>query len=237
MMSGQWLTVGAGFAFAFLNAKVQEQRKARIERVNSQLKLFYGPLLAAVSATHAAYSALVAQHSPDGTRASFQRAVHAEPSGPEAVAYRLWCTSVLQPLNEQAAAIVSDHIDQLDSADLIPELLQLVAHVATMRVVLQRWERGDLAASSAITYPDRLLPRTQTEFNRVKTRQAELLGEEPPKLMAAEDAVQLALRGPAAVAAATTAGGREAGGSGGRAPGGSSSSSRAARPAAPRAKL
>jgi hypothetical protein len=141
---------------------------------------------------------------------------------------------VLQPLNEQAAAIVRDHIDQvsrmarmhgrrgggevvvwgrggagpalsaamlcvapelpwsvallargrphhptaphgpspypprlqLDNARMVPELLQLVAHVSTMRVVLQRWARGDHAASSAITYPDRLLAHAQAEFNR-----------------------------------------------------------------------
>ena len=41
----------------------------------AQLKNFYGPLLAAVSATKSAYDALIAQHSPDGTRAGFQKAV------------------------------------------------------------------------------------------------------------------------------------------------------------------
>lgn len=51
---------------------------------------------------------------------------------------RLWMTEVLQPLNERAATIIFDHIDLLESSTIIPELLQLVAHMATSRVMLQR---------------------------------------------------------------------------------------------------
>jgi hypothetical protein len=90
-----WLA-GAGFFFSYLNSKWAEERKARIERVNEQLRLFYGPLIAAVSATKSAYDALVAAHSPDGTRAAFVAAVQAAPAGAEARAYRLWVREVLQ---------------------------------------------------------------------------------------------------------------------------------------------
>ncbi|KIZ02239.1 hypothetical protein MNEG_5721 [Monoraphidium neglectum] len=115
-MPGGWLAAGAGFAFHFLNSKWQEERKARIERVNAQLRNFYGPLLAAVSATKSAYDALITQHSPDGSQGAFQDAVHSDPGGVEAEAYRLWVQAVLQPLNEQAAAIVSDHIGAAEPA-------------------------------------------------------------------------------------------------------------------------
>ena len=54
--------------------------------------------------------------------------------GAEARAYRVWFAQVLQPLNEKAARIVVDRIDLLDSAAVVPELLQLVAHVFTMKV-------------------------------------------------------------------------------------------------------
>lgn len=50
-------------------------------------------------------------HSPANRSPPLQ--VSADPQGPEAVAYRLWVAEVLQPLNEQAAAIVRDHIDQV----------------------------------------------------------------------------------------------------------------------------
>eukprot|EP00877_Chromochloris_zofingiensis_P001300 jgi/Chrzof1/11170/Cz05g26150.t1 len=172
-----WLAAGAGFLFSYYNSKVQEERKARIERVCTQLKDFYGPLLACVTATKSSYDAMVQQHSPDGTILGFQRAVMMNPHGAEGRAYRLWMTEVLQPLNERAATIIFDHIDLLESSTIIPELLQLVAHMATSRVMLQRWKDGEFDTKSVISYPDKLLGFIQDEFDRVKRKQADLLGE------------------------------------------------------------
>jgi hypothetical protein len=57
-----------------------------------------------------------------------------------AVYCRMWMDKVLQPLNEKAASIIAEHIDLLDARHVVPELLQLVAHVNTMRVILHKWE-------------------------------------------------------------------------------------------------
>ena len=43
----------AGFLFTYYNSRATEERRARISRVNEQLKDFYGPLLAAVMTTKA----------------------------------------------------------------------------------------------------------------------------------------------------------------------------------------
>ena len=45
---------------------------------------------------------------------------------------------VLQPLNEKAADIIVKHADLLQSAEMEPLLLQLVAHVFAYRVILKR---------------------------------------------------------------------------------------------------
>ena len=58
----------------------------------------------------------------------------------------------------------------------VPELMQLVAHTCTARVVLQRWREGDLAARSRVSYPDGLLAWAQKTFLRSKRQQAALLG-------------------------------------------------------------
>jgi hypothetical protein len=47
-------------------------------------------------------------------------------------------TEVLQPLNEKAAKIITEHIDLLESSRVEPQLLQLVAHVCSVRVILER---------------------------------------------------------------------------------------------------
>jgi len=54
--------------------------------------------------------------------------------------------------------------------------MQLVAHACTERVVLARWEEGDLAARSRVSYPDGLLAWARREFLRAKGHQASLLG-------------------------------------------------------------
>jgi hypothetical protein len=53
-----------------------------------QLREFYGPLLACVTATASGYQGMVKQHSPDGTRKGLSLAIQANPEGPEAHAYR-----------------------------------------------------------------------------------------------------------------------------------------------------
>ncbi len=46
--------------------------------------------------------------------------------------------AVLQPLNEKAKDIIVKHADLLQSSQMEPLLLQLVAHVSAYQVILQR---------------------------------------------------------------------------------------------------
>jgi len=166
----------AGYLFTYYNTKKADERKAQIDRINTQLREFYGPLLACITATKSAYKAMVRQHSPDGTMQGFVRAVHSTPSGAEGTAYRHWMRHVLQPLNQKAADVIVNHLNLLESTSIHPSLLQFVAHVSSLRVVLRQWEEGDLSHWSAVTYPDALLEYIENEFKKIKTQQAELLG-------------------------------------------------------------
>lgn len=93
------LAAASGFLASYFNSKLIEERKARIERVNEQLREFVGPLLATVATSHSAWAAMIAQTGMSAR--AFQEAVAADPKGSEAAAYRAWMTSVLQPLNEK----------------------------------------------------------------------------------------------------------------------------------------
>lgn len=46
--------------------------------------------------------------------------------------------SVIQPLNEKAAAIIQGHLDLLDSSGIEQQLLQMVAHTMAYRVILEK---------------------------------------------------------------------------------------------------
>ena len=63
------------------------------------------------------------------------------PSRPLTTAQRCrhWMKAVLQPLNEKAAKIVTEHADLLEGDSVEPLLLQLVAHVSAYRVILERY--------------------------------------------------------------------------------------------------
>ncbi|CAL8467388.1 g6925 [Coccomyxa elongata] len=165
-----------GYFFTYYNTRITEERKAQIERVNEQVRSLYGPLLACVTASKSAFEAMVRQHSPDGTSKTFVELIREHPEGREGQIYRQWMKEVLQPLNEKAADIIVRHADLLQSARMEPLLLQLVAHVSAYRVILKRWEAGDLDEWSAITYPDKLHEYVTEEFRRIKKRQADLLG-------------------------------------------------------------
>lgn len=170
-----------GYLFTFYNAKKADERKAQIQRVNDQVRLLYGPLLACVHASRAAYAAMVRQHSPDGTLEGFLTAMRRDPRGHEASAYRHWMKDVMQPLNERAADIIVDHVNLLESAEIDPRLLQLVAHVSAYKVIIARWDKGAVGEWSAISYPNTLLDYVRAEFQRLKRRQADLLGIKPPQ--------------------------------------------------------
>lgn len=74
--------------FTYYNSKVGKEREAQIDRVNEQVKDLYGPLLSCVTASKSAFDAMIGQHSPDGTKAGFVRAIKDNPDSSEAVAYR-----------------------------------------------------------------------------------------------------------------------------------------------------
>ncbi|KAL4447422.1 hypothetical protein ABPG75_004641 [Micractinium tetrahymenae] len=165
-----------GWLFTYYNSKKTDERKAQIERINDQVRLLYGPLLACVHASRSAYAAMVRQHSPDGTAQGFVQELQANPEGPVGEAYRRWMKVVLQPLNERAADVIVNHVDLLRTPYIDPLLLQLVAHVSANKVILRRWEEGSVREWSAISYPNQLLDYITAEFKRIKRKQAELLG-------------------------------------------------------------
>jgi hypothetical protein len=91
--AGQCSCVPAGYSFSYWHTKKADERKAKIERVNEQLRDLYGPLLACVTATQSAYRAMmesaVLHLKVDEPKADlFRQAVTTDPHGPIATSYR-----------------------------------------------------------------------------------------------------------------------------------------------------
>jgi hypothetical protein len=175
-----------GYLFTFYNSLKQDQRNHSIARIHEQVKEFYGPLLACISASKSSYDAMVRQHSPNGTVDSFLHAIRTNPSGHEGCMYRDWVKNVLQPLNEKAADTIINNLNLLESPEYVgeegvkhvvpPSMLQFVAHVSSLRVIIKQWEDGKVGEWSAVSYPNDLLDIIQKDFTRLKKKQRRLLG-------------------------------------------------------------
>lgn len=172
-----------GYLFTFYNTLKADQRNHTISRINEQVKDFYGPLLACISASKSSYDAMIRQNSPDGSVQSFVNAIKENPKGPEGVIYRDWVITVLQPLNEKAAETIINNLNLLETpqarkneAIVPPCVLQFVAHVSSLRVVIEQWRKGNVGEWSVVSYPNDLLDVISEDFRRITRKQQELLG-------------------------------------------------------------
>eukprot|EP00940_MAST-03C_sp_MAST-3C-sp2_P001135 g1135.t1 len=180
----QWLGLGVPLAIAVLSNRFSrqnfisgERRKGNVDRLNDQLKFFYGPLLACVTCSKSAYDSMCAVHSPDGSKETFIRLKNTDPKSEQAVAYRLWMREVFMPLNERAAKLIAEHADLLEGDSFEPLLLQLVAHVGALRVMIKQWDQGNLSTvSTSIGYPDAIHSWANRAFGMLKRKQARYLG-------------------------------------------------------------
>ena len=164
-----------GYLTTALHSLRAQQHRARVDRVNEQLKALYGPLLACVTASKSAYEAMLRQ-AKFSTNREFRAAVRADPDGPAAKQYRTWVREGLMPLSERAARSVQERADLLEGSDISPLLLQLVSHVSAYKVILRRWDQGEKAESSVVHYPEELEQWVSEGFLLLKQRQARLLG-------------------------------------------------------------
>lgn len=173
-----WLVPAlGGYLFTFYNSLKTDQRNHTISRINEQVKDFYGPLLACITASKSSYDAMIRQNSPDGTVQSFVNAIKENPEGREGVIYRDWVVTVLQPLNEKGAKTIINNLNLLESPTIVPPcVLQFVAHVSSLRVVIEHWKKGNISEWSVVSYPNDLLDVISEDFRRIAKKQQALLG-------------------------------------------------------------
>jgi len=179
----------ASFCVAFVGYFIQhlyalrlQVRKDQLDRVNAQLRQFYGPLLAVVSATKSSFSAFLINYSPAHSATSegiqsLRDAIVKDINGPEAKEYRLWMKEILMPLNTRASELLINNADLFDAPQMPHFFLELVAHVSSFRVLLKKWEMGDFSKNFAdVPYPNEIHYYIVAEFTRLKQIQARLLG-------------------------------------------------------------
>ena len=156
-----------------------EQRNDRLERINRQLNEFYGPLLALTRSSGESWQAFRKRYRPGG--GSFWKS-DPPPTREDAVAWRLWMTTVFMPLHQRMVELVLENAALIEEPEMPPCLLAMCAHVAGYQAVLKEWETGEISVAredniSIVNFPgEELADYAAAAFSRLKAEQASLLG-------------------------------------------------------------
>jgi hypothetical protein len=155
------------------------QRNDRLERINSQLSEFYGPLLALTRSSDQSWQAFRKRYRPGG--GSFWKS-DPPPTMEDAAAWRLWMTTVFMPVHQRMMELVLNRAHLIEEPDMPSCLLTLCAHVNGYQAILKEWETGDISIEredniSIVNFPGQeLAGYAAAAFSRLKAEQAELLG-------------------------------------------------------------
>jgi hypothetical protein len=164
-----------GYLLTYGNNLRLAQRKDRLERVERQLREFYGPLLSLAEASTRVWEAFRGKYRPGGPFWGAQD----NPSSEEAAAWRTWMSIVFQPMNEEMARLITQHADLVEEVNTPQCLLELFAHVAAYRPVVEAWKAGNFSEhTSLLEFPTRsILEYAREHCHRLKQEQALLLGK------------------------------------------------------------
>jgi hypothetical protein len=150
------------------------RRNDKLERVNQQLKLLYGPLHAINQSSQLAWAAFRSRTRPG--KAFF--GTEPPPTPEELLAWRYWMQTVFGPMHDEMMLVITKNADLMIEDDVPDPLRLFSAHVTVYKVVLRRWEHNDFSEyTSVLNYPAEDLTRYLKEsFQKLKAEQRRLLG-------------------------------------------------------------
>jgi len=152
------------------------RRKDKLERINQQLRLLYGPLFSLVNVSTITWKAFVDHYCQNP---AFRTEGGYRPQTPEAEAvWRHWMQNVFMPLNLDMARLITENADLLEGEQMPNCLLRLSAHVHGYKGIIAAWQRSDYSRHMSLTsFPlDELDPYADKIYRKLKARQAKLIG-------------------------------------------------------------
>ena len=150
----------------------RSQREARIDRVSSQLKDLYGPLLVLTETNERAWGEYYRHYiRPIGAgRADIQL-----PESEEA-RWRTWVETVFAPTAQKIRDIITARGDLIIGREMPPVVLEFCAHAATYDVLLANWDGAGPSKSTLIRHPgNQFLSYVRESYGSLKEEQTLLL--------------------------------------------------------------
>ncbi|MFB6955340.1 hypothetical protein ACFCXP_37480 [Streptomyces niveus] len=147
-------------------------RQARIDRVGSQLKDLYGPLLVLAETNEKAWKEYRRRYiEPTGVISVGSPFPQAEETR-----WHAWVVSVFAPTAQQMREIITAQGDLIIGAEMPPVVLDFCAHASTYQALMEDWEGADPGKSTLIRHPGaQFLSYVRESYGSLKAEQALLL--------------------------------------------------------------
>jgi hypothetical protein len=162
-----------GYLAKYLNDIKIANRKDKLERINRQLKEFYGPLLSLISSSNASWEKF---------RKTYRNNIisYFDPKNPpteqEEAIWRNWMRTIFIPINEKAYEIIIKNSDLVIEDEFPNCFKDFCAHVETYRPVIKKWDEGDYSEHVAlINYPIEIIPYIENAYRQLKVEQNKLI--------------------------------------------------------------
>jgi hypothetical protein len=129
----------ASAAIGYIVSFVDEHRKAKILKVNTQIEKLYGPLYAYSVASRRAWDDL---HTLAG-RGTYYFDDGNMPSAGQVELWRRWMKEVLMPINKKMESTIVDNAQLLDGNSIYPLFVDLISHVESYKATIATWKDTD----------------------------------------------------------------------------------------------
>ncbi|WP_217200338.1 hypothetical protein [Streptomyces buecherae] len=147
-------------------------RTARIDRVGSQLKDLYGPLLVLTETNEKAWKEYRRRYIQSVDASSTETPL----SQSEEKRWRMWVENVFAPTAQKMRDIITEQGDLIIGGEMPPVVLDFCAHATTYDVLLADWGDADPSRCTLIRHPGKnFLLYVRESYGTLKAEQALLL--------------------------------------------------------------
>ncbi|WDT91365.1 hypothetical protein H0E86_08760 [Streptomyces sp. SCSIO-PteL053] len=146
-------------------------REARFNRVSSQLKDLYGPLLVLTETNEKAWIEYRRRYMPADVGS-----VDVPLTDLGEAQWRMWVESVFAPTAQKMREVITARGDLIIGGEMPPVVLDFCAHAATYDALLANWDVAGLRKSTLIRHPGSgFLSYVRDSYGSLKAEQAALL--------------------------------------------------------------
>jgi hypothetical protein len=149
-----------------------ERRRARLDHINAQIRLLYGPLNALVDSNEAVWMSLREKTIPSSSNRNDQ-----ELNAEQRQTWRLWLDSVLMPTNRKMRDLIVGNAELFIEPSMPEPFRAFCAHVAAYEVLLAGSDNvKGLGSLALIKHPgERYVMYVRQSFVNLKSEQQHLL--------------------------------------------------------------